>query len=316
MKKLIGLLLFALGLYLAVYFKVPPGRDGENRTQNNVNMARRMSQLGIVSLGAGTLIIAGGIDLSIGSFMGLCATVLAVGMQKQGWSPPRAIATVLGLGFVVGTIHGLLVTKIRLPAFIVTLCGLFIYRGLARWWAQDSNAGIGPGWFKTTFSEATPLGLPVEFWYLVAAGVLFYLLLHRSIYGRYLYAIGSNELAAKYSGIRVDRYKIFAYILCSLSAAFFSMMHLAEIASVTPSNVGSLLELYAIAGAVIGGCSLRGGEGNVFGIVLGAAILTLLQSFVLFWDVPQPLEYTVIGGALLCGAILDEVLRRRGTVRR
>jgi len=89
-------------------------------------------------------------------------------------------------------------------------------------------------------------------------------------------------------------------------------MHLAEIASVTPSSVGSLLELYAIAGAVIGGCSLRGGDGSVFGIVLGAAILTLLQSVVLFWDVPQSLEYAAIGGALLGGAVLDEVLRRRG----
>jgi ribose transport system permease protein len=310
MKKLIGLLLFAIGLYLAVFVKVPEGND--NRTKNNVNMARRMSQLGIVSLGAGTLIIAGGIDLSIGSFMGLCATVLAVGMQRQGWSPPQAIAVVLGMGVVVGLIHGLLVTKLRLPAFIVTLCGLFIYRGLARWWAGDANAGIGPGMFKRAFSEATPFGLPVEFIYLVVAAIVFYLLLQRSIYGRYLYAIGSNELAAKYSGIRVDRYKIFAYVLCSLTAAFYSMMHLAEVASVSPSNVGSMLELYAIAGAVIGGCSLRGGEGNVLGIILGASILTLLQAVVSFWDVPQSLEYAAIGGALLVGAIMDEVLRRRG----
>lgn len=309
MKKLIGLLLFAIGLYLAVWSRI----DADRQTTNNVNIARRASQLGLLSLGAGTLIITGGIDLSIGSFIGLCTTVLAVGMSKRGWSAPQAVAVVLGMGVVVGLIHGLLVTKLRLQAFVVTLCGLFIYRGLARWWAGDMNAGLRPGPFKQIFSEATPLGVPVEFWYLVAAAVLFYLLLHRSIYGRYLFAIGSNELAARYSGIRVDRYKIFAYVLCSLCAAFFSFMYLAQNNSVAPSNVGSLLELYAIAGAVIGGCSLRGGEGSMPGMLLGAVILALLQSFVSQWISDQTLEYVVIGGALLCGAILDELLRRRGS---
>jgi ribose transport system permease protein len=310
MKKLIGLLLFAIGLYLAVWSRI----DVEKQAMNNVNIARHASQLGIISLGAGTLIITGGIDLSIGSFIGLCTTVLAVGMSKRGWSAPEAVTVVLGMGVAVGLIHGLLVTKVRLQPFIVTLCGLFIYRGLARWWGGDMNAGLRPGPFKQIFSGATPLGMPVEFWYLLAAAILFYLLLNRSIYGRYLFAIGSNELAARYSGIRVDRYKIFAYVLCSLCAAFFSFMFLAENASVSPSNVGTMLELYAIAGAVIGGCSLRGGEGSMPGMVLGATILTLLQSFVWQWISDQTLEYVVIGLALLCGAILDEVLRRRGTV--
>lgn len=128
MKKLVGLLLFAVGLYLAVWSRI----DVEKQAMNNVNVARHASQLGIISLGAGTLIITGGIDLSIGSFIGLCTTVLAVGMSKRGWSAPEAVAVVLGLGVVVGLIHGLLVTKVRLQPFVVTLCGLFIYRAKPR----------------------------------------------------------------------------------------------------------------------------------------------------------------------------------------
>jgi len=314
MKKLLGLFVFLVLLYAALWPKVP----ADTRDQNHTNMLRRVGQIGVISLGVGTLIIAGGIDLSMGSFIGLCATVLAVGMSRDGWSPATAIGVVLAMAVGAGLVHGLLATKMRLQPFVVTLCGLFIYRGLARWYAGDTNAGLGrdqPG-FRDAFSRAEVAGVPIEFVYLVVVVAFFGLLLHRTVYGRYFFAIGSNELAAKYAGIRVDRYKIAAYVLCSLSAAFFSMMHLAEIASVAPSNTGMLMELYAIAGAVIGGCSLRGGEGNVPGIMLGAAILTMLQSAVNFWEIPQALEYTAIGGALLIGALLDETLRRRNALKR
>lgn len=314
MKKLIGLLLVLIVLYGALITMLPPRAIG----QNNFNLARRVGQYGIISLGAGVLIVSGGIDLSIGSFIGLSATVLAVGIQRQGWSPGAGIAAVLGLGAVVGWIHGMLVTKAKLQPFVVTLCGLFIYRGLARWYGDDSNAGLGSEHetFRKAFSKYELLGLPVEFWYLIAAVVVFGVLLHRSTYGRYLFAIGSNELAARYSGIRVDRYKIFAYILCSLTAALFSIMFLADSNSVQPSSTGSLIELYAIAGAVLGGCSLRGGEGSVAGIVLGTAILFVLMTTVFVAGVSDKLEYTAIGLTLLIGAMLDEFLRRRGTAVR
>ena len=314
MKKLIGLLLVLIVLYGALITMLPPRAIG----QNNFNLARRVGQYGIISLGAGVLIVSGGIDLSIGSFIGLSATVLAVGIQRQGWSPGAGIAAVLGLGAIVGWIHGMLVTKAKLQPFVVTLCGLFIYRGLARWYGDDSNAGLGSEHetFRKVFSKFEFAGLPVEFWYLIAAVVVFGVLLHRSTYGRYLFAIGSNELAARYSGIRVDRYKIFAYILCSLTAAFFSMMFLADSNSVQPSSTGSLIELYAIAGAVLGGCSLRGGEGSVAGIVLGTAILFVLMTTVFVAGVSDKLEYTAIGLTLLIGAMLDEFLRRRGTAVR
>ena len=136
--------------------------------------------------------------------------------------------------------------------------------------------------------------------------------LHFSVYGRYMMAIGSNEQAARYSGIATDRHKIVAYVLCSALAAFYGALYLMENNSSQPSQTGSFLELYAIAGAVLGGCSLRGGEGSIAGILMGTALLTILPNFVKMWGVPDELEYTVIGTALLVGAILDEMLRRRG----
>ena len=143
---------------------------------------------------------------------------------------------------------------------------------------------------------------------LAAAAAVF---LNLSVYGRYLLALGRNEQAARYSGVAVDRYKVLAYVLCSSLAAFFGVLSLMDLGTSQPSQTGSFLELYAIAGAVLGGCSLRGGEGSVLGIIIGTAILWILPNFTNMWGVPKTLEYTVIGGALLVGAILDELLRRR-----
>jgi ribose transport system permease protein len=153
-----------------------------------------------------------------------------------------------------------------------------------------------------------PLALAI-FLVLASLATLF---LHFSVYGRYFYAIGSNEQAARYSGVAVERYKILAYVLCSSLAAFFGVLSLMDLGTSQPTQTGSFLELYAIAGAVLGGCSLRGGEGSVLGIMIGTAILWILPNFANMWGVPKTLEYTVIGGALLLGAILDELLRRRG----
>jgi ribose transport system permease protein len=159
------------------------------------------------------------------------------------------------------------------------------------------------------------LGVPVSLVIFILLAVLATVLLHFSVYGRYFYAIGSNERAARYSGIATDRYKILAYVWCSLLAAFFAILFLMEENSVQPSDTGSFFELYAIAGAVLGGCSLRGCEGNVLGIFIGTAILWILPNFTNMWGVPQSLKFTVIGGALLLGAMLDELLRARGTAK-
>ncbi len=310
MKKLVGLALFLLLLYLLLLASDPGARSA----YNHFNLGKRIGLYGVISLGAGCLIITGGIDLSIGSVVGLCATAMAMLLTKQQWPPLAAVAAVLALGAAIGLIHGLLVTRLKVQAFVVTLCGLFIYRGIARWLSGDQVQGIQDKarWLKYYLYESKDVfGLPMSLVIFLILAAIATVFLHCSVYGRYLTAIGSNEQAARFAGINADRYKVLAYVICSTLAAFFSMMFLMEQNSAQPSSTGNFFELYAIAGAVLGGCSLRGGEGTVLGIMIGTAILWILPNFTKMWNVSSQLEYTVIGSALLVGALLDEFLRRR-----
>jgi len=195
----------------------------------------------------------------------------------------------------------------------VTLCGLFVYRGAARWVAGDQVKGLGNSFpeLKTAlYSSKVILGLPMSLVFFLAIAVVAAVFLHFSAHGRYLFAIGSNETAARYSGVPTARYKLLAYVLCSTLASFYGILFLMQENSAQPSSTGTFMELYAIAGAVLGGCSLRGGEGSLPGMIIGASILVLLGNLTIMLGIPSSLEYTVIGGALLTGAILDEVLRR------
>jgi ribose transport system permease protein len=310
MRKLAGISLFLLVLYGSLLI----ANEGARSAENHYNLGREIGKYGLISLGAGILIISGGIDLSIGSVIGLSATVLVTLFKEKGWAPLPAMLATLLVGCVIGLFHGVLVTKLRVQAFVVTLCGLFIYRGLARWLGGDKALSLGrefPAfWRDWLYRSRAVFGLPMSLVILLVVAAVATVFLHRSIYGRYLSAIGSNERAVRYSGIATDRFKILAYVLCSVLAAFYGILFVMETNQVQPSSDGNFLELYAIAGAVLGGCSLRGGEGTVVGILIGTAILQLLGNLVLMWGIPSALEYTVIGTALLLGAILDEGLRR------
>ncbi len=309
MKKLTGLTIFLIILYIAVLIAVPP----QGLALNNYNLAERIGQYGIVSLGAALVIIAGGIDLSIGSVMVLSATVCAILLTDKNFAldPLIALPIVLAGGATIGLIHGLLITKMNLPSFMVTLCGLFIYRGVARTISGNMSKGIGNQCadLRHFLYEGDVFGLPRFLIIYIILAIIVAIFLHFSVYGRYLYAIGGNEKAARYSGIATDKYKILSYILCSALAAFFGILFLMKNNAVTPSSDGFFLELYAIAGAVLGGCSLRGGEGTVIGITIGTAIMWILPNLTNMWGVPSELEFIVIGLALLLGAILDEKLR-------
>jgi ribose transport system permease protein len=311
MKKLAGIALFLLVLYIALLV----ADEGARSAENHFNLGRRIGLFGIMSLGVGILIVAGGIDLSIGSVVALSASLVVL-LYKQGWSPVASMLAVLGVGLLIGLVHGLIVTKLRVQAFVVTLCGLFVYRGLARWLANDSNQTLSRDfpayWRDWLYRSRAIFGLPMSLVILLIVSGMAAVFLHLSVHGRYLSAIGSNEKAARYSGIPTDAYKILAYMICSGLAAFFGILFLMQENQVQPSSDGSFFELYAIAGAVLGGCSLRGGEGTVLGILIGTAILRLLGNLVNMWGIPSALEFTVIGGALLAGAVLDETLRRHG----
>jgi ribose transport system permease protein len=140
----------------------------------------------------------------------------------------------------------------------------------------------------------------------VAAAVL----LNRTIFGRYMLALGRNEEAARYSGIHTDRMKILAYTICSLTAGFGGLLFALDVNSVQPANFGNFYELYAIAAAVLGGCSLRGGEGSILGVVIGAAVMRVLYNAINLLRIPTTLEFSIIGAVILGGVMVDELARR------
>jgi ribose transport system permease protein len=214
-----------------------------------------------------------------------------------------------------------LVTKLRLQPFVVTLCGLFIYRSLARYLAGDRIKGLPRSdeqlqALRGFLFRDDLFGLPRSLAILLLVAAVATVFLHFSVWGRYVKAIGSNEKAVRYSGISTDRYKILAYVICSALASLYGVLLLMQINSSAPNDAGNFLELYAIAGAVLGGCSLRGGEGTVIGCIIGASILCVLENLVNMMEIKDSLTRAFIGAALLFGALLDEGLRwlaaRRG----
>jgi ribose transport system permease protein len=312
-----------LGVFLLVailYGSLMASNENASSLANHQILANRLGFYGVLTLGVGLLIIAGGIDLSIGSVVGLSAVAFAVLLQN-GVPPLLAILAVLIGSGIIGLVNGLLITGLNLQPFLVTLCGLFAYRGLARELSQKSIglSDAAPALQQEVYrlrsfvsDPSTLKGVPGQLLIMLAAAGLFALVMHASVYGRYLYAIGHNEQAARYAGIPVKRYRIFAYVWCSiLAGGLGGILEIFEVETATPSNVGALYELYAITGAVLGGCSLRGGEGNVFGILCGIAVLPLLRSNIIYWGIPNEAEYTIIGSALLLGTIVDELFKRR-----
>jgi ribose transport system permease protein len=249
--------------------------------------------------------------------VGLGAVAFGHLMKENRWPPLPAAAVVLAGSLGIGLFHGLLVTKLRLQPFLVTLCGLFMYRGLARKMSDTAvnlpSESVQPQaeWLRSVLVSGTTFGLPHLLLLLGLLAVLLSVLVHGSVYGRYWYAIGYNEQAARYAGIATDRYKIAAYVLCSALAGLGGVLFLLEYRTATPSSAGELYELYAITGAVLGGCNLRGGEGTIPGMVLGAAVLPLLaQTCNLSRYIGSELEYTVIGGALLAATVANELVAR------
>jgi len=279
---------------------------------NIQNTTRLIGTYGIFSIGVGIVIVTGGIDLSVGSMFALLGVLLSLMLTQWHWPPLVAVAVVLILGALLGGIHGLLITRLGLQPFLVTLCGLLLYRGLARYIAADVVQGFGAGtgfeWLRD-FTTGSIVQVPMPFVLMMIVAVVMWVLLHRSVYGRYLFAVGRNEEAARYSGINSRNVIASAYVISGSLAAVAAILLAFYTNSVSPSSHGNFYELYAIAAAVLGGCSLRGGEGSIVGIVAGTALLQVLRNLVNLLDIPSSLDFAVMGAVILIGVIVDQVLR-------
>jgi ribose transport system permease protein len=238
-------------------------------------------------------------------------------LTERHWPAAPAVFLVIALAMCFGLLHGFLITRLQMQPFIVTLCGLLFYRGLARYIAGDETKGFGnAAGFESLHSLATGsiFGVPTPFILLIIVSVVMWVVLHRSVYGRYLFAVGRNEAAARYSGINTRKIIISAYVISGLLTGISGVVFAFYTNSVSPSSHGNFFELYGIAAAVLGGCSLRGGEGSLVGILIGTALLQVLQNLVNLLGIPSSLNFAVMGAVILVGVMADQILKRRQTV--
>jgi len=207
----------------------------------------------------------------------------------------------------------------------VTLCGLMMYRGIMRGLTNDQPVGFGNEGFPglrtlTTGKVVLPFikvfSIPAPWIILLIVAILGAVFLNRTIWGRYLLALGRNEEAARYSGINTDRMVILAYVISSTLAGLGGMLFVLDSNSEQPVSCGNFYELYAIAAAVLGGCSLRGGEGTIVGVIVGAALMQVLRNMITLTTTYTNIEFAIIGAVLLVGVIADELVKRYAIRRR
>ncbi|OSQ28703.1 ABC transporter permease [Thalassospira sp. MCCC 1A03138] len=304
-KKDIGLGILIIVVGAIVYMRNPLFLSPINLG----NTANLIGLFGLFAIGQGFVIMTGGIDLSVGSVIALLGVLFVDMVGKFGVPWPLAMAIIIGLGVLIGLAHGILITRFRLQPFVVTLCGLLIYRGIARGYTAESTAGFPFGSSYPQLEWLTigrSFGVPHSFLAMLIVAAVMWVVLHHTVFGRHLCAVGKNEEAARFSGINTRFVTVMAYVICAVLASIAAIYFAMFTKSVQPSSHGNFYELYAIAAAVLGGCSLRGGEGSVIGIVLGAVLLQELQNLVNLLGIPSSLNFAVMGAVILLGVLADQ----------
>ena len=301
---------------------------------NLVTIIKQVAFNAIVALGMLLVILNGGIDLSVGSIVGLTGAVIGnlfrgvkIPLTEIYMYPKVWVIFLIGLavGMLVGWVNGLLIARLNLAPFIVTLGMLYVARGLTQVLLNGQNITnelsgqeyLGNTGFFGIFASR-PLGLPISAWAMILVAVVFSILLTRSPFGRWLYATGSNERAAQLSGVPVKRVQTRIYVLSGLCAALVGILQVANISSST-ADLGQFYELNAIAAVVIGGAALSGGRGTVRGTIIGAFVIGFLANGLVIVGV-SPFWQQVITGAVIILAVavdqIQQILQRRRNARR
>lgn len=276
--------------------------------RNLLNQSRLLSEIGLVALPMTYIIVTGGIDLSVGSILGLCAILLGVAWRNWGLPLELAIALSLAVGGLAGLFNGLLIVHMRVPPLIMTLATLALYRGLAQGISQARSVTGYPEWFFF-FGQGTVLGLPVPLLLFVVFAVLSAVALRLTTFGRSLYAIGNNMVGARFSGLRVDRQLLIIYTFSGIMAAVVAVLFVSRVTT-TRSDMGSGLELDVIAAVVLGGTSIFGGSGTILGTVLGLMLIQLLKNGLALMGVTSDATIVVIGAVLILAILANNLIQR------
>ncbi|HEY8550447.1 MAG TPA: ABC transporter permease [Vicinamibacterales bacterium] len=326
----VALVLMCLGLWLSNPDFLGPS--------NVVNLTRQISMLGIFAIGIGFVIITGGIDLSIGSVIGLTGVIIAKlsspGAGGLGYSLWIGIPVAIGVALLIGLGQGLLITRLRLQPFIVTLGGMLLLRGVSQTIVEGGTLSLGGSPLLRLANggmlqlDGGPL-LPYPLLIFAAVALVAAYILHLTVFGRYVYAIGGSRDAAEYSGVPVRRVETLTYVISAGLGGVAGVCYAAYIGQMS-QQVGVAYELYAIAAAVLGGCSLRGGEGTVLGIMIGSAIMRVIDNGInmfqlpytdadgiaRFWRLDPNWTFVIIGAVILVAVVLDQVVHMVQEARR
>ncbi len=300
---------------IASTISVKNGRNMFLSSRNLTNVLRAVSETGIISIGITLVVLMGDIDLSVGAVVGLVSTGSAAIMVNNGFAFIPTVITSLAIGGLFGMFNGLVITRMKIQAFIVTLATMNIARGLARFWSNGIGIplsyGRGPGLAAPEFEflqERIGGEFPVPAVIYLVLVVIFSIIMNKTRFGRQIYAIGGNPTAAHLSGINVKRMKTTAFMLCAMLAGVAGMIHSAQISQGGP-NEGMGYELNAIAATAIGGTSMAGGKGTIFGSLIGALILGMLDNMLGLNGVNSNLQL-VVKGALIIVAVFAQAARK------
>ena len=292
------LLFVVMAIFVPSFLTVP----------NLTNVARQVSINAIIACGMTLIIITAGIDLSVGSLVALTGCLAMLVLNGTG-SDLLGLGVGLVAGGLAGALNGSLVAYARLPAFVVTLGALTIFRGLALTITNGQPIIRFEGYY-TWIGQGVVLGVPVPVWIMILVVLTISFILNRTAFGAHVYAVGSNETAARLSGIRVESVKFKAYVIGGLLTGLAGMILMARLSSAQPAS-GEMFELDAIAAVVLGGTSLSGGRGRVSGTLIGALIIGILNNSLNLLGVSSFYQLVAKGVIILLAVFVDQWLRKR-----
>jgi ribose transport system permease protein len=296
-----------IGLFVVVAFFAVLGSPQQFLSAANLRIV--FAQTVIVAIGAigmTVIIISAGIDLSVGATVALTSVITAVTLQ-HGWPPLIAITAGIAVGVIVGLVNALAITKLRVVPFIATLGMLGVARGLAKFFADQQTVNPPATWLNelaVTFPRQPWMLVAPGVWLAAALALIMSIVLSRTVFGRRVFAVGSNEIAAKACGIRVDRMKLYIYSLGGLFFGLAGVMQMSRLRQGDPT-VAVGVELDVIAAVVIGGGSLNGGEGSVLGAMIGALIMAFLRNGCVQMGWANYVQEIIIGVIIVLAVALD-----------
>jgi rhamnose transport system permease protein len=301
-----------LALFVVIALVVLSAQSDKFFTLDNLlNQGRLMTEVGLIAIIMTFVIVTGGIDLSVGSILGMTAILLGVFWKNLGLPLELAIFLALCVGTFAGFVNGLIITRFRVPPLIATLGTLALYRGIAEGVSEARSVRGYPDWFYV-LGQGQVFGVPTQLWLLVIVTIVAAIILGMTTWGRATYAIGSNETAARFSGLRVDWIKVAIYSASGLAAAMAAVIFVSRV-STTRSDMGTGIELDAITAVVLGGTSIFGGRGTIIGTVLGLILIQALKNGLSLAGVKSDGTIVLIGAALILTILISNLVYRGGT---